>query len=155
MATSQGWDANLLSHSLKFNHKAIFSLAFVFHLDKFKRQDVYPKPIRVFFPLRLHPFAQQAWLPLQREDLASCVSSLTSTMSFLIPGEDSGCPASCLPRRFLWDYGEITLSFGRHQPQGAFQVSLGGLRGQLRALAWAGRDPSVQNMLCSSYKKAL
>lgn len=50
MAVSQGWDANLLSHSLEFNHKAIFSLAFVFNLHKFKCLDVYPKPIRSVLP---------------------------------------------------------------------------------------------------------
>lgn len=48
---------------------------------------------RVIFPLRLHHFAQQAWLPVLREDLASPVSSLTSTILFLMLGADSHCPA--------------------------------------------------------------
>lgn len=93
MAKSQGWDANLLSHSVEFKHKTIFSLSFAFNLDLFKCLEVYPKPIANDFPPRLHPFAQQAWLPLLREDLAGPVSSFTSTTSFLILDEDSHCPA--------------------------------------------------------------
>lgn len=110
---------------------------------------------RVIFPLRLHHFAQQAWLPLLREDLASPVSSLTSTISFLMLGADSHYPArpvsltgSCV----IW---RNHFAFRVVSAPGCISGQLGASRGQLRALARAGRDPGVQNMLCSCYKKAL
>lgn len=117
-------DANPLSHRLEFNHKTIFSLVFVFNLDIFKCLAAYPKPIRSDLPPQTNipfPFAQQAWLPLLRADLASSVSTLTSTISFLMLGEDSHCPAR--PVSLTSDDGEITLHFRRRQPQGAFRVS--------------------------------
>ena len=78
MATSQGWDANLLSHSLEFDHKTVFSLAFVFNLDMYSNVWMFIQSLsRVIFPFRLHPFAQQASLPFLREELASPVSSHT------------------------------------------------------------------------------
>lgn len=89
VAASQGWDTNLLSHSLEFNHKTIFPLAFVFNLDIFKHLDVYPKPIR-------------SDLPPQTTSL--CKSCLPSRMHHLIfnPCWRLSLPCqACLSRRFL------------------------------------------------------
>lgn len=135
VAASQGWDTNLLSHSLEFNHKTIFPLAFVFNLDIFKHLDVYPKPIR-------------SDLPPQTTSL--CKSCLPSRMHHLIfnPCWRLSLPCqACLSRRFLQMMEKSLCTLDSVSTQ----VHLGSARGT----GTAGTDPSAQNVLCSWYKKAL
>lgn len=160
MAMSQRWDANLLSHSLEFNHKTIFSLAFVFNLDKHSNVWMFMRSLSgVIFPFRLRPFAQQTWLPFLREELASSVSSHAHDLLLdiqqrvslppLKPARPDYLTGSCV----TIEKSLCILDHGSHQ--GAFQVSWEGQGDTLRALAWAGAGPGVRNTLCSCYKKAL
>lgn len=153
MAASQGWDANLLCHSLEFNHRTIFSLALVLNLDKFKGLDVYPKPIRSVLPPQTTSLCTTGLAP--PPEVRPSKLCLLSHIHHLIfntwwgLSALPGWPLSQVPEGWWRNhFGFQTVSAPR-----CISGQLGGLRGQLRALP--GRDPSVQNMLCSCYKKAL
>jgi len=77
VAKSQGWDANLLSHSLEINHKTFFSLAFVFHLDKYSNVWMFIQNLSSDLPLQTTPLCTTDLATFLREGLQSLVSSHT------------------------------------------------------------------------------
>lgn len=82
---------------VEFSHKTIFSLASVFNLDMYSNIWMCIQSLsRVIFPSRLHPFAQQAWLPFLREELPSPIPSHTHSF-LLIFSKESCCTPLNLP----------------------------------------------------------
>lgn len=131
----QGWNVNLLRHSLEFDHKTIFFLAFLFNLDVYSSIWMFIRSlsIGIFSPLYNRPsfhFWQKSWQVL----------SPLITMT-LLTVQWKGSPSPFGP--FL---APRCIS-GKNRGLGGHTCS--------RTTQYSGvgsPDPSVQNMLCSCYK---
>lgn len=146
MAVSQRWDANLLSHSLEFNHKTIFSLAFVFNLDIIKCLDVYPKPIKSDLSPQTTSLCTTGLAPPpEGRPSKSC---LFSHIHHLI--SNAWCRLSlpcqaCLPHRFLCDMEKSLCISGGVSPRVHFG-SVGSVEG-----AAQGTGTGRQRPWCSEH----